>query len=70
MLKTTILLEKSTFKRLGIGDNKVNRFGVDGDEEITRKSRNLKSKKLSKSQKSAKSEKNCQKLGIYPILML
>ena len=44
MLKTYVPLEKLTLEWLGVGDNKVNRFGVDNNEKI-----NKKSEKLSKS---------------------
>ena len=47
--KTTILPEKSTPKRLRVIDNEVNRFDIDGSEEIAKKS-----EKFFKSWKSAK----------------
>ena len=50
-----------TPERLGVGNGKVYGFDDDGDEEITRKSGNLKGKKLSKSQKSVKSGKKLSK---------
>ena len=49
MLKTIVLSEKSTFKRLEIGNSKINRFGIDGNVEYVKKS-----KKTSKSQNLAK----------------
>ena len=56
MLKTTIPPERLTPKRLRVGDNKVNRFGVGGNKEIARKL-----EKLFKSQKSAKLRKKLLK---------
>ena len=70
MLKTTILLEKLTPKRLGVGDGKVDGFSVGGnDVEHAKKSGKLfksgksKSKKTSKSRNSAKSGKKLSKNG-------
>ena len=40
MLKTTILLEKSTSKRLGIDDNKVDRFGINSSEKLLESQKN------------------------------
>lgn len=38
MLKTTKLLERSTSKKLNVGDNKVVRFGIDnGDSFLNQK---------------------------------
>ena len=56
MLKTIVLLERSTLKRLKLGDNKVNKFGISGDIEHIKKS-----EKMSKSQNLAKSEKKLSK---------
>ena len=49
MLKITRSLERLTFKQLCVNYNKVNGFGIDSNKEITRKSGNLKYKKLFKS---------------------
>ena len=42
-LKTIVLLKRLTSERLGVGDDKVNRFGVNGSKKIAKKSRKLKS---------------------------
>ena len=44
----TILLEKSTSKQLKIDNNKIDRFGISGGEEIIEKLENSKDEKLSK----------------------
>ena len=41
MLKITILLEKLTFRQLRVSNNKVDRFDIDKNKEIIRKSENL-----------------------------
>ena len=61
ILKTIILLKKLTSEWLKVGDNKVNKFGIDSDEEIARKLKNLKGEKLFKSQKLAKLRKKLSK---------
>ena len=65
MLKTTILPEKLTSKRLGVGDNKVNGFGVDNNKEIAKKSGKLsKTRKLAKSGKKLSKSENSPNFGI------
>ena len=70
ILKTTVLPERLTPKRLGVGDGKVDRFGVGKNSvEHAKKSRKLsksgksKSKKTSKSRNLAKSDKKSLKCG-------
>ena len=70
MLKTTVLLERSTPEQLGVGDGEVNGLGVSGNGvEHTKKSGKLsksgksKSEKTFKSRNSAKSEKKLSKIG-------
>ena len=58
MLKTTVSPEKSTPKRLGVGDGEVNRFGVDSGMKYAKKS-----EKMSKSQNLAKSGKKLSRSG-------
>ena len=66
MLKTTIPPKRLIFKWLKVSNGEVNRFVVDSGEEIARKSRNLKNKKLSKFRKLAKSRKKLLKSGNSP----
>ena len=49
MLKTIIPTERSNSRQLGVNNSKSNRFKVDNDKEIAKKSRNLKNNKLFKS---------------------
>ena len=70
MLKTIVQPEKSTLKRLGVGDSEVDRFGVsENGVEYAKKSGKLfksgksKSEKTSKSRNSAKSGKKLSKSG-------
>ena len=70
MLKRLVPPERLTPKRLGVGDGKVNRFGVSkNDVKHAKKSGKLfkseksKSKKTFKSQNSAKSRKKLSKSG-------
>ena len=58
MLKTTILLKKSTFEWLKVGDSEVNKFGVCNDMEHAKKS-----EKTSKSRNLTKSRKKLSKSG-------
>ena len=41
MLKTTISLEKSTFRQLKVDDGKANRFGDGSGVKIARKSKKM-----------------------------
>ena len=59
MIKTIILLEKSTFKKSRVCDGEIDRFDNNGSEKFAKKSRISKSQKLSKSRKS-KSEKSAK----------
>ena len=43
MLKTIIPLKKLILKWLNVGDGKVNRFDIDNNKEIAKKSRKSKS---------------------------
>ena len=58
MLKTSISPEKSTSKWLGVGDNKVNRFGIGGGIKYAKKL-----EKMFKSRNLAKSRKMLSKSG-------
>lgn len=57
MLKTTVLLERLTFKQLKVDDNEINRFGVSGGKEFTRKPGKPKNQKLCKFSKILKYKK-------------
>ena len=48
MIKTTILLERSTAKRLEMSDNRVDGFDINGGEKFIRKSKKSKNEKLFK----------------------
>ena len=48
ILKTIILLEKLTFKKLEIGDDGVHKFGIGSDKKLARKSKKSKCQKLAK----------------------
>ena len=56
MLKTTVLPERSTLERLGVGDGEVNGFSVGGGVEHAKKL-----EKISKSRNLAKSGKKLSK---------
>ena len=49
MLKTIVPLERLIFEKLEVYDGKADKFGVDGGEEIAKKSGKSKSEKLFKS---------------------
>ena len=66
ILQITIAPEKLISKLLKVGADKLNRFDVDSDKKIAKKSKKSKSEKSSKSQKSAKSEKKLSKSGNAP----
>ena len=52
MLKTIVLLEKLTPKRLGVGDSEVNGFGVSSSVKHTKKlEKTFKSRNLAKFRK-------------------
>ena len=64
MLKMTVSSERSTPKRLGVGDGEINRFGVGRNGvKHAKKSGKSKSEKTSKSRNSAKSGKKSSKSG-------
>ena len=56
MPKTIILLEKLVSKQLEVDNNMVDRFDINGDKEIVKKSKKFKNQNSPKS-KNLKSEK-------------
>ena len=63
ILKTTVPPKRLISKWLGVDDNEVDKFSVEGSKEIAKKLRNLKSEKLSKFQKLTKLKKILSKSG-------
>ena len=58
ILKTTVSSKKLTLKQLGVDNGEVNRFGISGSVEYTKKS-----EKMSKFWNLAKSKKKSSKSG-------
>ena len=54
MLKITILLKKSIFEGIKVGNSEIDRFGNSSDKKLTKKSEKSKSEKLAKLKKPSK----------------